>query len=102
MITKDLTYWIWVINYYCVRIGSLVISKETGGFIDLHTVHSELHWTNQAMLKVRNFDCLVYHKVVRLSTLGVTTPKDSRHSTKGLCTYGSVIAVHRYRSFIII
>ena len=90
------------INDYCMRIGSLVLFKETGGFIDLHTVHSALHWTKQAMLKLINLDRLVYHKVVSLATLGVNIPKDSRHCTKGLCTYGSAIAVHRYRSFIII
>ena len=69
-----------------MRIGSLVLFKETGGFIDLHTVHSALNWTKQAMLKVRNFDRLVYHKVISLATLGVNIPKDSRHCTDLLCT----------------
>ena len=72
-------------NDYCMRIGSLVILKETGGFIDLHTVHLALHWTKQAMLKVRNFDCLVYHKVVSLATLGLNIPMDSRHCANVLC-----------------
>ena len=66
--------------------GSIVLFKEAGGFIDLHTVHSELHWIKQAMLKARNFDRLVYHKVVSLATLGVNILKDSRHCTKGFCT----------------
>ena len=54
---------------------SLALFKETGDFIDLHTDYLALHWKNQAMLKVRNFDRLVYHKVVSLATLEVNIPR---------------------------